>query len=65
MNLSDLLAALSSNAVNITLLDENNEPLITFGAAGYTSIESDLGVRIVRKITISSGKDISISLEPA
>ena len=51
MILSDLLAALASNAaVNITLLDENNEPLITFGASGYASIENDIAARTVRKI---------------
>lgn len=66
MILSDLLAALASNAaVNITLLDENNEPLITFGASGYASIENDIAARTVRKIQITSGKEMTISLEPA
>ena len=66
MILSDLLTALASNtAVNITLLDENSDPLITFGASGYTSIENDIAARTVRKIQITSGKEISIFLEPA
>ena len=49
MTLSQALAALAGNtAVNITLIDDNDAVLITFGAAGYASIESDLGTKVVK-----------------
>lgn len=63
MKLNDLLSALSSNAnVNITLMESNETPLITFGAGGYGSIESDLGNRNVDTVKINSTTSITISL---
>ena len=64
MTLSQALAALAGNAaVNITLIDDNDVVLITFGAAGYASIESDLGTKVVKYIKISSAKEVVIAIK--
>lgn len=66
MKLTDLLAALSSNAnVNVTLIDGNDNPMITFNAAGYGAVENDLGTRTVKRIKITSGTAVTISIEDA
>lgn len=64
MLLSDLLTALASNAgVNITLMDEDGNVLITFVAPGFASIESDLGTRVVKRIKIRGAKDVAVTIE--
>ena len=66
MVLSDLLVALANNAkLYITLADNEGVSLITFNAAGYTSVESDLGSRTVKRITISSPSEVTVTLENA
>ena len=66
MTLSDLLVALAGNQkLYITLAALDGTALITFNAAGYTSVESDLGSRTVNKITINSPSEIVITLENA
>lgn len=66
MLLKDLLAALSSNAnVNITLMDNNDNTLITFVASGYASIESDLGDRTVNTVKVNSSTSMTITLAAA
>ena len=66
MHLTDLLVALSGNAnLFVTLTDKTGGELITFNAAGYTSVESDLGTREVLKITLDSLNKVSIALEDA
>lgn len=66
MALSDLLVALANNSkLYITLADDSNDALITFNAAGYASVESDLGSRTVKKIKIDSQGAITITLEDA
>ena len=66
MTLAQLLAALSNNTgVNIILLDDADKQLITFGAAGYASLESDLGTRVVKRIKINNAKEVEISIEDA
>lgn len=66
MKLSDLLAALSNNEnVDVTLLDSKDIKLITFNAAGYVAVESELGKRIVRRIKITSATNVFISVEDA
>lgn len=66
MTLSELLVALANNQkLYITLDDKNGNELITFNAAGYESVESDLGTRVVNKITIVSPSSISVVLEDA
>ena len=66
MTLTDLLVALASNQkLYITLKDKEGNDLITFNAAGYESVESDLGSRVVKKITVGSPAEVSIVLEDA
>lgn len=63
MTLSDLLVALAGNAGQfITIVDGEND-LITFNAAGYASVESDLTERTVANIVISDPRNIKIVLE--
>lgn len=63
MTLSDLLVALAGNAGQfITIVDGENE-LITFNAAGYASVESDLTERTVSSIVIADPRNIKIVLE--
>ncbi len=62
MALSDLLVALKDNAkLYVTLIDGENE-LISFNAAGYESVESDLGARTVDKIIVDSVSVIKVVL---
>ena len=64
MTLTAVLTALASNAgVSITLMDAEGVVLITFMAPGYGSIESDLGERIVKRITVKSAKELTVTLE--
>ena len=66
MNLSDLLVALSGNAnLFVTLTDKTGSGLITFNAAGYESVEGDLGTRVIERISIESLNKVAISLEDA
>ena len=66
MALSDVLAALANYAgVSITLMDAEGAVLITFMAPGYGSIESDLGERIVKRITVKGAKELIVTLEAA
>ena len=66
MVLSDLLVALAYNDnAYITLKNLDGDSLITFNAGGYTSVESDLGSRGIKKILIESVTNITIVLEDA
>lgn len=66
MVLSELLTAISNNTnVNVTLMDDSDNALITFNAAGYGAVKSDLGTRRVKRIKISSGTSVTISVEDA
>ena len=62
MELSELLVALSGNKnLFVTLVDGDTE-LISFNAAGYASVESDLGARTVDKVVVDSLSDIKVIL---
>ena len=66
MTLTNLLEALANNAkLYITLADKNGNDLITFNAAGYESVESDLGTREVNRIEVASPSAITVVLEDA
>lgn len=66
MILSETLEALSNNTnVNITLTDNQDIQLITFNAAGYEVIESDLGSRRVKSLKINSSTSVTVSLKEA
>lgn len=62
MTLADVLVALAGNTKQfITLVDGETE-LITFNAAGYASVESDITERTVDTITIVDPCNIKIAL---
>lgn len=64
MKLSQALAALSANtSISITLIDDNDVVLITFGAPGYASIEADLGEYTVKYIKVNSAKELVIAIK--
>ena len=66
MTLSELLVALANNQkLFVTLNDKSGSELITFNAAGYESVEGDLGSREVISIVIESPAAITIVLEDA
>lgn len=66
MKLKDLLATLSNNStVNITLIDDNDNILITFVAPGYGTISDDLGNREVKWIKINTGNQVTIAVQEA
>ena len=66
MILSDLLKAMANNEnVNITLVDSDENKLITFGASGYQNVESDVTARTVKKIKIESIVSVLIYIEDA
>ena len=66
MQLSDLLVALSGNTnLFIKLTNETEGDLIIFNAGGYESVESDLGTRVVKTITVVSTNNVNIDLEDA
>lgn len=63
MRLSDVLRALSYNTnVSVTLVDKDENTLVTFGATGYESIESDLQTHEVVKIKIVGSKEVTLIL---
>ena len=67
MKLGELLEALGANGanpdVNITIIDNNDVPLITYRASGYGSIESDLSAKKVKKILINTMTAITIYID--
>ena len=61
MKLIDVLKALAvNNNLNVTLIDSDDNVLIKFLITGYSSIESDLGNREVKKIKITSASTADI-----
>lgn len=66
MTLADVLKAMANNEnVNITLVDTDEKALITFGAAGYQSVEADVTARVVKKIKIESVTHVKIYIDDA
>ena len=64
MTLLNLLPALAGNTnLFITLVDKTGSELITFKAAGYASVESDLGIRGVLSITLDSPNTATIKID--
>ena len=67
MKLGELLEALGANGanpdVNITIIDNNDVPLITYRASGYSSIESDLSAKKVKKILINTMTAVTIYID--
>lgn len=66
MTLGNLLPTLSKNtSLNITLLDDSDNEMITFNAAGWQNIEEDLTQYNVTKITVDSNKLIKVKIVSA
>ena len=67
MKLGELLEALGANGanpdVNVTIVDNNDVPLITYNAGGYGSIESDLSDKKVKKIVINSYTAVTVFID--
>ena len=67
MKLGELLEAFGANGanpdVNITIIDNNDVPLITYRASGYGSIESDLSAKKVKKILINTMTAVTIYID--
>lgn len=61
MKLSDVLKALAGNEnLTITLVDSDSVKLISFNAAGYESVESDLQEHEVKRIQLTNTKEVTI-----
>jgi Flp pilus assembly CpaF family ATPase len=67
MKLGELLEALGANGanpdVNVTIIDNNDVKLITYNAAGYGSIESDLSAKKVKKIQINTMTSVTVYID--
>lgn len=66
MKLIDLLTALGEDNLNpkvdVTILDNDDKQLITYGSSGYASVESDLGTKKVKRIKVNSATLITVSI---
>ena len=66
MKLIDLLEAMGKDdinpKVNVTILDNADKPLITYGSSGYESVESDLGTKKVKRVKVNSATLITVSI---
>ena len=66
MILSDFLKTMRANdKVNITLIDSDDNVLITFNCKGYEAVESDIQKRVVNKIKVDTEKLILVYIEDA
>lgn len=66
MKLIDLLEAMGKDdlnpKVNVTILDNADKPLITYGSGGYESVESDLGTKKVKRVKVNSATLVTVSI---
>ena len=66
MKLIDVLTALGTGNINpkvdVTILDNTDNVLITYGSGGYASVESDLGDRVVKQIKINSATLVTVAI---
>ena len=63
MTLLQVLTALANNTgTNITLIDSENNQIITFNAAGYAAVDATYTAKIVKAITIVSAQAVTISI---
>lgn len=66
MKLIDVLTALGTGNINpkvdVTILDNTDNVLITYGSGGYASVESDLGNRVVKQIKINSATLVTVAI---
>lgn len=66
MKLIDLIEAMGTNdlnpKVNVTILDNDDKPLITYASGGYASVESDLGTKKVKSVKVNSATLVTIAI---
>ncbi len=66
MKLIDLLTALGEDNLNpkvdVTILDNDDKLLITYGSGGYASVESDLVTKKVKRIKVNSASLVTVSI---
>lgn len=66
MTLSELISALKTKNVKVTVIDaETDGVIITFFSDGIAGVESDVSARTVRKWSLDGATSISVSLEAA
>ena len=64
MTLAELISALKTKNVKVTVSDDSDE-IITFYSAGILGVESDVSARNVKKWEITGAAAISVFLESA
>lgn len=64
MTLAELISALKTKNVKVTVSDDSDE-IITFYSAGILGVESDVSARNVKKWEITGAAAISVILESA
>ena len=64
MTLLQLISALKTNNVNVTVSDTDGE-IIVFRSQGIAGVESDVSAREVKKWELTGAAAISVVLEPA
>ena len=66
MVLAEFLKAMKSNdKVNITLIDSNDNVLITFNCKGYEAVETDIQKRVVNKVKVDTERLVLVYIEDA
>lgn len=66
MTLAELIGALKTKNVKVTVIDaETDGVIITFFSDGIAGVEGDVSARTVRKWSLDGATAISVSLEAA
>ena len=64
MSLNDFLSTLNGKDITVTLVDSDGKTeLITFKAAGYSSLEDTLEARTVKEWTVKNPVGLRVILE--
>lgn len=66
MKLIDVITALGIGNINpkvdVTILDNSDVPLITYGSGGYASVDATLSNRVVKQIKVNSATLITVAI---
>ena len=66
MKLIDVITALGTGNINpkvdVTILDNSDVPLITYGSGGYASVDTTLSNRVVKQIKVNSATLITVAI---
>lgn len=66
MTLAELISALKTKNVKVTVIDaETDGVIIAFFSDGIAGVEGDVSARTVRKWSLDGATSISVSLEAA